>query len=139
MKTLEVNIALDPVHDGATVMNLKDVVIKEESALIIATNGQKRAANFAEATELLNRLKPVCHGEFMGKSPYIMIINADKILKLDTGSFFIGSALIMKDEGDGKHMGSLSEDDLVKAENEFRSRLVKLVAGGQEYSAYQLV
>ncbi len=124
MKTLEVNIALDPVHDGATVMNLKDVVIKEESALIIATNGQKRAANFAEAAELLTRLKPVCHGEFMGKSPYIMIINADKILKLDTGSFFIGSALIMKDEGDGKHMGSLSEDDMVKAENEFRSRLV---------------
>lgn len=139
MKELEVNIELDPVNDGASIINIKEVRIREESALIIATNGKKRKAGFNEAASIMETLKNTCHGEFMGKTPYIMIINGDKIIKLDGGSFFIGSALIMKDEGDGRHMGSLSELDIEKAETEFRSRLVTLTANGQEFSAYQLV
>ena len=138
MKTLEVNISLDPVNDGAAIINVKDIKVKEESALIIATNGQKRRADISETSKIMAELKEVCQGEFMGKSPYIMIINGNKVLKLETGSFFIGSALIMKDEGDGKHMGSLNDEDIEKAEAEFRSRLVTLTANGMEYSAYQL-
>ncbi len=136
MKTLEVNIDLDPVNDGASVINV-NIKKEDEDALIIATDGKKKRIGPLETMDLLIKLRHISHGEFMGKSPYIMIINADKIFKLETGSYFIGSALILKDDGTG--LGPLSEEDFAKAETEFVSRLVTLTGNGQDYSAYELI
>ena len=139
MKSLEVNIELDPVNDGASIINIKDVKAKRGRALIIATDGQKRIASIFEIGEICSKLSGTSHSEFMGKTPYIMIINADKIIKLETGHYFIGSAIIMKDEGKGKHLECLTDEDIEKAEAEFVSRLVTLTAYGQDFSAYELI
>ena len=45
----------------------------------------------------------------------------------------------MKDEGTGKHLECLTDEDIERAEAEFKSRLVTLTAYGQEFSAYELI
>ena len=137
MKTVEVNIALDPVNDGASIINIK-LEKKDMGALIIGTNGERKRASIAETVEVLRKLDGICYGEFMGDSPYLMIINADKILKLDGSMYFIGSALIMKDEGKGEGMQPLSGDEFDEAARAFAGKLVTLVGNGQDYSAYEI-
>lgn len=48
MKTLNVKIELDPVNDGAVLAENR-FKKKEEGALIIGTNGEKRIAGASEA------------------------------------------------------------------------------------------
>ena len=86
---------------------------------------------------ILDMLSDVGHGEYMGKTDYLMMINGNKILKFGTGECFIGSALIMK--YDGKGLGFLSGDEFDEASKEFESRLITIVADGQEFSAYELL
>ena len=136
MKTLNVTIELDPVNDGAVFAENR-FKKKKEGALIIGTNGEKRIAGASEAQRILDILAEVGHGEYMGKTDYLMMINGNKILKFGTGECFIGSALIMK--YDGKGLGFLSGDEFDEASKEFESRLITIVADGQEFSAYELL
>ena len=137
MKSVEVNISLDPVNDGASVINIK-LKKKDVGSLIIATNGDRKKAGPAETFDILTKLQDVLYGDPMGNTPYFMIINAEKILHLETGAYFIGSALIMKDEGNGNGIELLSGDDFDEAAKVFAGRLVTLTANGQDYSAYEL-
>ena len=137
MKSMEVNIALDPVNDGASAINL-NVEKKDIGSLIIATNGERKKATLAETVEILSKLEKVSYGEFMGDSNFIMIVNSEKILTLETGMYFIGSAVIMKDEGKGRGLELLSGDEFDAAATEFAGRLVTLSGNGQDYSAYEI-
>ena len=93
MNRLKVTIELDPVNDGA-VFAESSFKKKEEGALIIGTNGEKRIAGVIETQKILDSLTAVGHGEYMGKTDYLMMINGNKVLKIGTGECFIGSALI---------------------------------------------
>lgn len=137
MKSMEVNIALDPVNDGASIINI-NVEKKDIGSLIIATNGERKVASLAETVEILSKLEKISYGEFMGDSKYIMIINAEKILTLETGMYFIGTAVIMKDEGKGQGLELLSGDEFDAVATEFASRLVTLAGNGQDFSAYEI-
>ena len=53
MKTLNVTIELDPVNDGAVFAENR-FKNKEEGALIIGTNGEKRIAGASEAQRILD-------------------------------------------------------------------------------------
>jgi hypothetical protein len=53
---MEVNIALDPVNDGATIINI-NVEKKNEGALIIGTNGERKRASLAETVEILTKIQ----------------------------------------------------------------------------------
>ena len=72
----------------------------------------------------------------MGNTPYMVIINYSKTFNLTTGTYFIGSAMIMK--GDENGLSMLTEDEYDTASKEFTSRLVTLTGNGQDYSAYEL-
>ncbi len=137
MKSMEVNIALDPVNDGAYIINI-NVEKKDIGSLIIATNGERKIASLAETVEILSKLEKVAYGEFMGDSKYIMIINAEKIMFLETGMYFVGTAVIMKDEGKGRGLDLLTGDEFDAAATEFASRLVTLAGNGQDFSAYEI-
>ena len=137
MKSVEVNITLDPVSDGASIINL-NVERKDEGALIIGTNGDRKKASLAETVEILTKIQDISYGDYLGNTPYVVIINAEKILSLDGGAFFIGSALIMKDEGKGKGLELLTGDEFDEAAKVFASRLVTLTANGQDFSAYEI-
>ena len=71
----------------------------------------------SETQKILDSLTAVGHGEYMGKTDYLMMINGNKVLKIGTGECFIGSALIMK--YDGKGLGFLSGDEFDEAAKEF--------------------
>lgn len=57
MKSMEVNIALDPVNDGASIINI-NVEKKDIGSLIIATNVERKIASLAETIRrgMLDRL-----------------------------------------------------------------------------------
>ena len=98
MDTMEINIALDPINDGA-VMKETRLKRKDEGALIIATNGESRIVDAYEAQEILDKLNEIGHGEYMGNSDYIAMMNGDKIINFGTGKCFVGSAIVMKFDG----------------------------------------
>ena len=135
MKTIEVHINLDPVNDGA-VINPDRLVKKEEGALVIGTNGKTKIITEDEAVDILDELSGSVQGEVLGKTPYLVIINGDKIAKIGCRQYFIGSAVIVKNTKYG--IGMLAGEDFEKAKKEFVSRLITLVGDGQEFSAYEL-
>ena len=137
MKSVEVNIALDPVNDGASIINL-NVEKKDLGSLIIGTNGDRKKASLAETVEILTKLQDIAYGEPMGNTPYIVIFNGERILHLESGTYFIGSAVIMKDEGMGGGLDLLTGDEFDEAARVFAGRLVTLVANGQDFSAYEI-
>ena len=136
MDTMEINIALDPINDGAVIKETR-LKRKDEGALIIATNGESRIVDAYEAQEILDQLNEIGHGEYMGNSDYIAMMNGDKIINFGTGKCFVGSAIVMK--FDGRTLSMLVGDEFEKAAAEFRSRLITLVCEGQEFSAYELI
>ena len=136
MNTIDIRISLDPVQDGAAFPTNR-IVRKDEGALIIATSGQSRIADCDETADILDRLSEVSHGEFMGNSKYMAIMNDEKIMNIGGGRYFIGSALVLKQGNDD--LTTLKDEDFDKAATEFESHLVTLVCDGQEFSAYELV
>lgn len=136
MDTINVTINLDPVNDGAEIINAI-FRRKDEGALIIATNGDKRIADASETQSILDRLSNVGHGEYMGNTPYLIMCNGNKILNFGEGKCLIGTAIIMK--FDGKGLSMLSGDEFDEAAKEFESRLIRIVGDGQEFSAYELI
>ena len=136
METFDIKIALDPVNDGAVLKEAK-LKRKDEGALIIATNGESCIVDAYEAQDILDKLNEIGHGEYMGNSDYIAMMNGDKIITFGTGKCFVGSAIVMK--FDGRTLSMLVGDEFEKAAAEFRSRLITLVCEGQEFSAYELI
>lgn len=136
MDTLDIKIELDPLNDGAVLKELK-IKRKDEGALIIATNGESRIVDVHEAQEILNKLNEVGHGEYMGNSDFLAMMNANKIINLSGGKCFIGSVIIMK--YDGRGLAMLVGDEFERAAAEFKSRLITIVCEGQEFSAYELI
>ena len=55
MDTVNIQIALDPINDGASFIP-KETEVKNEGALIIATNGDHKIINEIEAADLLEKL-----------------------------------------------------------------------------------
>lgn len=136
MDAINVTINLDPVNDGAVIISTV-FKRKDEGALIIATNGEKRIVDATEAQDILDKLSEVGHGEYMGNTPYLIMCNGEKILNIGTGKCLVGSVIIMK--FDGKGLAMLSGDEFKEAAKEFESRLITIVGNGQEYSAYELL
>ena len=135
MKTIEVTIKLDPINDGA-VIHPDKIRKKEEGALVIGTNGDSKIISEDEAVQIMDYLSGDLQGECMGKSHFLAVFNAEKIFKIGTREYFVGSAIIVKNTKDG--IGMLADDDFEKAKKEFTGRRIKLVGDGQEFSAYEL-
>ncbi|MBP5607917.1 MAG: hypothetical protein J6X66_06580 [Lachnospiraceae bacterium] len=136
MKDLEINIALDPVTDGASVIRVDEERESDAGALVIATNGEYRRIDPEEAYDILSRMPKTAYAEHLGKSPYMAVFNDEKIFEIREGRYFIGSVVILKWDEDGPDM--LSGDDYDRAKKEFISRLSWLVVNGQKFTAYEM-
>ena len=135
MKTIDITIKLDPINDGA-VIHPDKIRKKEEGALVIGTNGESKIISEDEALKIMDFLSGNLQGENMGRSHFLAVFNGDKIFKIGSREYFVGSAIIVKNTKDG--IGMLADEDFEKAENEFTGRLIKLIGDGQEFSAYEL-
>lgn len=135
MKTIDITIKLDPINDGA-VIHPDKIRKKEEGALVIGTNGESKIISEDEAVKIMDYLSGNLQGENMGRSHFLAVFNGEKIFKIGSREYFVGSAIIVKNTKDG--IGMLADEDFEKAENEFTGRLTKLIGDGQEFSAYEL-
>ena len=135
MNNMEINIQLDPVNDGINSFPA-DVRMKGRGALVIGTNGNYRFIDENEAVDIIDKLSGYCGTEYMGKTNYIVVYNSNKVIKAIEGSFFVGSALIVKDGKSG--MEFIGEDEIDTVINEFASRMATLCSGDIQFSAYEI-
>lgn len=135
MEKIQINIQLDPVRDGTNFIPDK-ISRKDRFALIIGTNGKYRVVDEDEAMGILDELSGVSESDYLGKSTYLAVFNANKILPIGCGKFLIGSVIIIKAGIDGIEM--LDAEEVEEAKKEFVGRLATLVADGQQISAYEI-
>lgn len=135
MNKIEINIQLDPVTDGASFMPDK-VVNKSRQGLVIGTNGEYRTIDEAEVYEILDRLAKVSESDYMGKTSFLAVFNAKKVLSTGGARFVVGSVLIIKGIREG--IALLDTEEIEQAKEEFESRLVTLCGSGIQFSAYEL-
>lgn len=135
MKTIEIDIQLDPVKDGASWIPDK-MTIQGRGALIIGTNGQYRFAGEEEAMELFDRLGTCSESAYMGKTNFLMVYNSKKVLSTGDSRFLVGSSMIVKGTRNGVEF--MDESEIEAAKVEFESRLATLCGSGIQFSAYEI-
>lgn len=135
MKAIEISIQLDPVEDGAVVIP-KQERRKDKGALIIGTNGEYRFAGEKEAYDIFDRLSVNSEADYMGKTGFLVIFNARKVLVVSGSRFVVGSVMIVK--GTDRGIELLDEEEAEIAKTEFESRLVILCGSGIQFSAYEI-
>ena len=135
MEQIQISIQLDPIRDG-TNFKPKSVSRKDRCALVIGTDGSFRIASEDEAYQILEALSGVSESDYIGKSTYLAVFNANKVLQIGYGKFLIGSAIIIKAGMNGIEM--LSSEEVEEAKEAFVGRLATLVADGQQISAYEI-
>ena len=135
MKQIEINIQLDPVTDGPNFLPEK-VTNKSKQALVIGTNGEYRNIDENEVYEIFNRMAMVSESDFMGKTDFLAVFNAKKVLSTGGAKFVVGSVLIVKGVREG--IALLGAEEIEQAKTEFQSRLVTLCGSGIQFLAYEL-
>ena len=134
---MEINIRLDPVNDGAVLME-SGVKKGKEGALVIGTNGVYRLIDYKEAESIIGDLSDIGDGGYLGRTPYVVMFNGNKVLQFGECRCFVGSVLVMKDNG-RNCLSLLSEDEVQEAVTAFTSRLIRLISDGQEFIAFELM
>ena len=135
MKTIEININLDPVKDGAVCI-AKPVTICEKVGVVVGTNGKSRIVTETEIKRIFEMLGENSGVEPMGKSGYAAIFRADRVMKIEDDHYFVGSALILKCKGE--ILEKIEPDLIEEAKEAFISRLKMLKNADVQFSAYQL-
>lgn len=135
MKTIEININLDPIKDGAVCI-AKPVTTSEKVGLVVGTNGKFRIINDREVQQLFEHLGENAGVEPMGKSGYAAVFRVDRIMKIEDEHYFVGSAMILK--CDGARLDMMEAELVEEAKEAFTSRLVMLKSEDVQFSGFQL-
>lgn len=135
MKSIEININLDPVKDGAVCI-AKPVTICEKVGVVVGTNGKFRVVTETEIKRIFEMLGENAGLEPMGKSGYAAIFRTDRIMKIEDEHYFVGSALVLKCKGDV--LERMEPDMVEEAKDTFISRLRMLKNEEVQFSALQL-
>lgn len=135
MNTIKINIQLDPVKDGVGIIPGR-VIRQCKKALIIGTNGEYRLADEEEAYDIIDRLSANSTSDYMGKTNFLVIYNAKKVLAVSGSQYIAGSFIIVK--GTAKGIELLNDEEVEDAKNEFMSRLAVLCGSGIQFSAYEI-
>lgn len=135
IKSFDIIINLDPVNDGPVIIP-KRIKVQSKHALVIGTDGQIRIVDEDETDAIAEQLQENGKSLFIGNTNYLMIYNGKKVVETDNGPFFVGSCLIVK--GTSKGVEYMTDDEIMEAKREFTSRLVNLVGGGIEFTAFEI-
>ena len=135
MQTIEISIQLDPSVDGINWMPER-VKIEGKHAFVIGTNGNYRIIDEDETFAILDRLFGNSQSDYIGKTSFLVVYNANKVIKTGGSRFIAGSVLVIKSGNNGIEL--LTDDEIEVAKNEFTSRIVTLCGDGIEFSAYEL-
>ena len=134
-KKIGIKISLDPVSDGVIEIEREEGP-KDIHGLVIATNGDYKEVGAQEVAKILKGLAECFDVDCMGKTDFVAVYNAGKIIRHDGRKYVIGSVLIVKETGEGIEL--LSESELNQAINEFIGRLVAVKVGEASFAAYEI-
>ena len=128
-------LPLNPVTDGPN-LDMKKIHIKNEKALLVASDGRKEIISHDRAMEFMDELSGLLYGEYIGTTDYIGIFNSKCNLRVDERRFYVGTVLIMKSTGVG--LGSLSDEECEEAYEAYKEGMVTLVSDGHDFTAYEI-
>lgn len=132
---VDIRIELDPIDDGAEIL-IEDEW-EDKNLLVAGTNGDHRIIGVEEADAIFDRMPETAFVTRLGKSPYLAVINGNKIFNIGGCRYFIGSVVIFKSTKEHKPE-LLSGDDYEKAKDEFFSRLSRVNVNGQKFTAFEV-
>lgn len=135
MKKIEIDIQLNPVSDGARWIPEK-VRKKGRGSLIIGTNGEFRFVAEEEAIDILDKLSGCSDSDYLGKTDYMIVFNAKKVLNSAGDRYLVGSAMVVKSSKHGLRF--IEEDEIEDVIKEFQKKLVTLCGSGIQFTAYEL-
>ncbi len=136
MKTVNINIQLDPIEDGVDWEQNEETKTVNYGSLIIGTNGECRFAEEAEVMNILDRLGD--HAEFdrIPNTHFMIVYNKNKVIHFGDSKYFVGSAMILKEDGVG--LVFITEEEAEVARNKFIGRFITLVSNGVKFSGYEV-
>ena len=137
MNRVEIDIQLNPLMDGISQM-VGGIGLKctEKGALVIGTNGRYRIVDEEEAWEILDLLSDVSCSCYLGKTDYLAVYNAHRVLQAAGTKYLAGSAIVVKGTENGIECMSLSEIEAAK--KEFMSRIVTLCGNGVQFTTFEI-
>ncbi len=133
--TYYTKLPLNPVTDGPN-LDMQKIHIKNEKALLVASDGRKEIISHDRAMEFMDELSGLLYGEYIGTTDYIGIFNSKCNLRVGDRRFYVGTVLIMKSTGVG--LGSLSDEECEEAYGAYKEGMVTLVSEGHEFTAYEI-
>ncbi len=133
--TYYTKLPLNPVTDGPN-LDMQKIHIKNEKALLVASDGRKEIISHDRAMEFMDELSGLLYGEYIGTTDYIGIFNSKCNLRVDDRRFYVGTVLIMKSTGVG--LGSLSDEECEEAYEAYKEGMVSLVSDGHDFTAYEI-
>ncbi|MBO5985459.1 MAG: hypothetical protein J6Q02_01515 [Lachnospiraceae bacterium] len=136
MNAIEISINLDPVHDGAVIIEKEMEHVKDAHGLIIATNGDYKEAGAQDVAKILKGLWDRFDVDCMGKTDFVTVFNSRKVIRHEGRKYLVGSVLVVKETGEGIEL--LDETELEQAKKEFVSRLAVLKIGDISCAAYEI-
>lgn len=136
VNVIEISINLDPVNDGAVLIEKEREHIKDAHGLIIATNGDYKEAGAQDVARILKGLWDRFDVDCMGKTDFVAVFNSKMVIRHDGRKYLVGSVLIVKETGEGIEL--LDAAELEQAKKEFVSRLTVLKVGEVSCAAYEI-
>lgn len=137
MNRIEMDIQLNPLMDGISQMvGGTGLKCKDKGALVIGTNGRYRIVDEEEAWEIIDMLSEVSCSCFLGKTKYLAVYNAHRVLQAAGTKYLAGSAIVVKGTENGIEMMTMSE--MAIARKEFESRIVTLCGNGVQFTTFEI-
>lgn len=134
LDSLEIKIQLDPVSDGIIAFPKKDK-IKDQRGIVIGTNGEYRIVNAEEVADIFNRFDD--NAMAISTGDYVGVFDERKAINISGSKYLVGSMLIFKSYNTDIVM-PITEDDIARMIIEFKSRIVTLTTGKENFSAYEI-
>lgn len=128
--TLQIEAETNEIHVSA-----ENVKVNTKNVVYIDKTGKITMLDMDEAAAVQERFGDNCNSEMIGKSDYILVYDASKIVTIDGHGYLACEALIMK-SGDG--LESLGPSEVRVALGEFKSRLVEINFGNIAVPAYEI-
>lgn len=121
------------VHDMSRFEKVKDI-----RGIIIGTDGKLCPLSAGEVKEILFRLEGCEQKRATSIGDYVGIFSQRSVMKLEGDEYLVGDMMVLKYEKGTTGPVSFTRNDVVKAIDQFRSRLAVLVCADKSFSAYEI-
>ncbi len=131
-----IDIKLDPLTDGLCSKSVDNIDFQNNQALIIGTNRDYRMANMTEIVNIIDSFKGNMSTLSLYDSDYLIIYNNKKTFSTIEGSFFVGSFIVTRINGN--MIFPISSDEIDTIMDLIEDHMVEMNNGNQKFSALEV-